>query len=87
MSQKWRFDPKWRIKIRFFDVTLRGLNKTQILWKKGFSKIQDGGSNDFFILAAILDFLKNFFSIKFASYQHQMNAKRRLKKCWIPSEL
>jgi hypothetical protein len=48
---KWRFDPKWRIKIRFFDVTLReynifsifflhssGLSKTQILWKKVFSK-------------------------------------------------
>jgi hypothetical protein len=44
MSQKWRFGPKWRIKIRFFDITLRvsnifsifflhslGVGKTQIL--------------------------------------------------------
>jgi hypothetical protein len=37
--------------------------------------------------AAILDFSKNFFSTKLASYQHQMNAKRRLKKCWILSAL
>jgi hypothetical protein len=56
MRQKWRFDPKWRIKIRIFDVTLRvsnifaifflpslGLSKTQNLWKKVFQKIQDGG--------------------------------------------
>jgi hypothetical protein len=49
MSQKWRFDPKWLIKIRFFNITLRvsnlfsifflhsvGVTKTQILWKKFF---------------------------------------------------
>jgi hypothetical protein len=49
MSQKWRFDPKWRIKIRFFGVTLRasnifsifflhslGLSETQVKRKKSF---------------------------------------------------
>jgi hypothetical protein len=71
MSQKWRFDPKWRIKIRFFGVTLRvsiifsifflhslGLSKTHTLWKKVFKKIQDGGWNEFFFGAAILDLKK-----------------------------
>jgi hypothetical protein len=37
--------------------------------------------------AAILNFLKNYFSTKFESYQHQMNAKRRMKKYWILSEI
>jgi hypothetical protein len=36
------------------------------------------------IVAAILE---NFFSTKFAFYYYQINAKRRLKKCWILSEL
>jgi hypothetical protein len=61
MSRKWRFDPKWRIKIRFFHVTLRvsniflifflhslGLSRRTFCGKKVFQKIQDGGFNDFF---------------------------------------
>jgi hypothetical protein len=59
MSQNWRFDPKWQIKIRFFHITLRASNiftifflhsfsfaETQMLWKKSFSKIQDGSWNE-----------------------------------------
>jgi hypothetical protein len=35
--------------------------------KKVFQKIQDGGLNEFFIIpTSILEFLKNFFSIKVA---------------------
>jgi hypothetical protein len=36
MSQKWRFDPKWRVKIRFFDVTLRGSNIFSIFFLHSF---------------------------------------------------
>jgi hypothetical protein len=62
MSQKWWFDPKWRIKIRFLDVTLRvsiifsifflhssGIKiRRKFCGKKVFQKIQDGGSKEFF---------------------------------------
>jgi hypothetical protein len=50
--------PKWRIKIRLFDITMRVYNifsiyflhsfsvgKTQILREKSFQKTQDGGCN------------------------------------------
>jgi hypothetical protein len=101
MSQKWRFDPKWRIKIRFFDVTMReskifsifflhssDLSKTQILWKKVFQKIQDDGWNEKKNrLGRHLGFFEILFSTKFASYKDLMNAKRRLKKSCILSEL
>jgi hypothetical protein len=50
-------------------------------------KIQDGGWNEKIILSPYHGFFENLFSTNFASYQHQMNAKRRLKKCWILSEL
>jgi hypothetical protein len=61
------------------------VRKTQILWKESFSK-NPRWRLIFYIPAAILDFLKNFFSTKFASYQHEMDAKRRLQKSWILSE-
>jgi hypothetical protein len=48
MSKKCLLDPKWRIKIRFFDIALRLSNIFSILflhslgigktWKKSFSK-------------------------------------------------
>jgi hypothetical protein len=64
MSQKRLFDSKWRIKIRFFDVTLRVSNIFSIA-KKVCQKIQDGGSNDFYNSAAILEFLTiNNFNLK-----------------------
>jgi hypothetical protein len=56
MGQKW-FEPKWQIKIRFFEIAQRvsnifsifflhsfGVGGTQILWKKKFlekSKMAD----------------------------------------------
>jgi hypothetical protein len=52
-----------------------------------FKKNQDGGWNEKNRLSRHLGFLEKLFSTKFASYQHQMNAKRRLKKCWILSKL
>jgi hypothetical protein len=55
-------------KIQHFFNLLFGVIKTQFLWKQVFQKIQDGGSYDFFIPAAILDFLKNLFSTKLTSY-------------------
>jgi hypothetical protein len=56
--------------------------------KKFFKKSKMAAQTIFFFIpAAILDFLKNFSSKKFASYKDLMKAKRRLKKCWILSEL
>jgi hypothetical protein len=36
MSQKWRFDPKWRIKIIFFVITLRVSNMFSIFFLHSF---------------------------------------------------
>jgi hypothetical protein len=53
MSQKWQFEPKCRIKIRYFEVTffestfcIHFVGKTHILWEKSFKKIQDGSWNE-----------------------------------------
>jgi hypothetical protein len=56
-----------------------GVGKLKILWKKVFQKIQDGGLNKKISLSCHLEFLDTLFTTKFASYQHVMNAKRRLK--------
>jgi hypothetical protein len=53
--------------------------------KNCFQKIQDGGW--FFHSNRHLEFFWDTFFTKFASHQHQMNAKRRFKKWWILSEL
>jgi hypothetical protein len=97
MSQKWRFDPKWRIKIRFFDLTLRvsnifaifvlhsfGVRKTQILWKKSFSKNPRWRLKRFFSLDSPSWIFWKLFLHKICVF---LNAKRRLKEYWIHSEL
>jgi hypothetical protein len=79
-----------------FDITLRLYNIFSISFLYSFVV---GGKNGFSINprwrlqlifsipAAILDFVNNLISIKFASYQHQLNAKRRLENFWILSKL
>jgi hypothetical protein len=101
MSQKWRFDSKWQIKIRFFHITLRvsnifsifflhsfGVTKTQILWKKSFQKIQDGGLNGFFYSSHHLGFFEKLVFHKICVLVTLNECKKkRLKKYWILSEL
>jgi hypothetical protein len=77
--------------IRFFDVTLRvsnifsiffmqslGLSKTQILWKKVFKKIQDGGWIEKNRLSRHLGFFDNFFPqiLRFINTKRMQNAKK-----------
>jgi hypothetical protein len=93
MSQKRRFDLKWRIKIRFFDKTLRvfnifsifflhsfGVKKTQILWKKTFSKIQDGALNGFFHLSRHLGFFEKLFFHKNCVFLTPNECKKKIEK-------
>jgi hypothetical protein len=55
--------------------------------KEYFKKSKMAAQTNFFIPAAILDILKYFSSTKFAPYLDLMDANRRLKKCWILTEL
>jgi hypothetical protein len=93
MSQKWWFDPKWRIKIRFFVLTLReskifsifflhsfGVSKTQILWETKFFKKSKMAAQTIFSVPAILDFLKNFVSHKICVLLRPNESKKKTEK-------
>jgi hypothetical protein len=84
---------KWRIKIRFFDVTLResnifsifflhsiGLSKTQILWKKVFQKIQDGGRDEKIRLSRHLGFFEKLFFHKICVLLRPIECKKKIEK-------
>jgi hypothetical protein len=93
MSQKWRFDPKWRIKIWFFVITLRGSNifsifylhsfgisKMQILWKKSFSKNPRWRLKRFFYSSRHLGFFEKLFFHKICVLQRPNECKKMIEK-------
>jgi hypothetical protein len=100
MSQKWRFDPKWRIKIRFFVITLRESNifsifflhsfvvsETQILWKKVFQKSKMAAQTIFSFQQPSWIFRKTFFPQNLRLTNNKWMQKEDWKKLWILSEL
>jgi hypothetical protein len=93
MSQKWWFDPKWQIKIRFFEIAQRvsnifsifflhsfGVGNTQILWKKVFQKIQDGGLNGFFHSSRHLEFFEKLFFHKICVFLTPNECRKKIEK-------
>jgi hypothetical protein len=91
MSQKWRFDPKWRIKIRFFDITLRVFNifqssfciqlvlvRRKFCRQKVFQNNQDGDLNWFFHSSQNTKFSK--FSQNLSCYFIKLCPKKKLYK-------
>jgi hypothetical protein len=67
-------DSRWRLMSKFWR-------------KKVFRIIQDGGWKEKFRFSCHLGLFEKLFSTKLLAFQHQMNAKRRLKKIWILSEI
>jgi hypothetical protein len=94
MSQKLWFDPKWRIKIRFFCHNSESIQNFfnllfAFIWcckdanfveKKVFQKIKDGGLHGFFYFSRHLGFFEKLFFHKICVFVTPNECKKKIEK-------